>query len=126
MSVLLAGRAAEVLIFGQLSTGAADDLDKATDIARTMVMRYGMSEALGPLTYGVDSAQTMLGGPTLARERSYSEQTAREIDCAMENAHTVLAANRERLETEAARLLAKESLTGDELKAVLKIDALAS
>jgi cell division protease FtsH len=83
MAVLLGGRAAEVLIFGKLSTGAADDLNKATDIARSIVTRYGMNETLGPMTYDREPALFLPGVLPQGRERDYSEQTAREIDCAV-------------------------------------------
>jgi cell division protease FtsH len=83
MAVLLGGRAAEVLIFEKLSTGAADDLNKATDIARSIVTRYGMNETLGQMTYGREPSLFMPGAPPQGRERDYSEETAREIDCAV-------------------------------------------
>src|SRR5438067_13910503 len=82
MAVLLGGRAAEQIIFGELSTGAADDLVKVTDIARSIVTRYGMTPELGQVAYE-KSPHAFLGGPepqTPPAERSYSEETAREID----------------------------------------------
>ncbi len=79
LAMILGGRAAEALFFPDISTGAADDLDKATEIARAMVTRYGMSRQLGPVTFEKDS-QTFLGGGALVREKEYSEATAREID----------------------------------------------
>jgi cell division protease FtsH len=84
MAVLLGGRAAEAIVFGEISTGAADDLDKATDIARNMVTRFGMVEKLGQMTYE-EQPQAFLGEAALvgARRRNYSEETAREIDCAI-------------------------------------------
>jgi len=83
MAVLLGGRAAEVLIFGKLSTGAADDLNKASEIARSIVTRYGMNETLGQMTYDREPAMFLPGVFPQGRERDYSEETAREIDCAV-------------------------------------------
>src|SRR5947209_13160357 len=79
MDVLLGGRAAEQIIYGHLSTGAADDLAKVTDIARNMVMRYGMDERLGHLSFE-DERAPLLPTPVAVQERKYSEDTAREID----------------------------------------------
>src|SRR5205814_10502026 len=83
MVVLLGGRAAEQLVFGHLSTGAADDLGKVTEIARNMVTRYGMVPELGHVTYDRE-APSMLG-PSLGAPspRDYSDETAREIDAAI-------------------------------------------
>jgi cell division protease FtsH len=124
MAVLLGGRAAEALIFSEVSTGAADDLNKATDIARNMVTRFGMHATLGPVTWET-ARPTFLGEDALAHyaEREFSEETAREIDCAVrelleagfETALAVLRAYRRQLEEGATRLLAKETLTRDEL-----------
>jgi cell division protease FtsH len=124
MAVLLGGRAAEILIFGEISTGAADDLDKATDIARNMVTRFGMSEKLGQMTYE-EQRQSFLGdtGVGLTAPRKYSEETAREIDCAVreltdaarQKAMQILETYRSQLEDGARRLLAKETLLADEL-----------
>jgi cell division protease FtsH len=126
MAVLLGGRAAEMLVFDQLSTGAADDLDKATDIARGIVTRYGMSEALGQMTYEPEPQQFLTGGPPLARPREYSEETAREIDCAVralvdeafQRASATLAEHRGVLDEGAHRLLEQETLTAQELSAL--------
>jgi cell division protease FtsH len=123
MAVLLGGRAAEVLVFGKLSTGAADDLNKATDIARNIVTRYGMSEKLGQMTYDREPSMFLPDVMPHAHERDYSEETAREIDCAVrelvENAsnraHAILEKNRPILEAGAARLLERETLSAQEL-----------
>ena len=128
MAVLLGGRAAESLIFERLSTGAADDLSKATDIARSMVTRYGMVEKLGHVTYDTEprSFLDVQQRPTML-ERQYSEDTAREIDCAVREildaayakASEVLTRRRADLEKGAAALLEKETLTEEELTAVV-------
>ena len=124
MAVLLGGRAAEHLVFEHTSTGAADDLAKVTDIARSMVTRYGMAPELGPVSLE-ESRASFLGGVPHApwQEREYSEATAREVDCAVrkiveqafQRATDVLTANRERLESAAKLLLEKETLTESEL-----------
>src|SRR5260370_18825781 len=82
MAVLLGGRAAEEVMFNHRSTGAANDLAKVTDIARSMVMRYGMVQTLGHVAYEEDRPP-YLGGPLPMGHREYSEETAREIDVAV-------------------------------------------
>jgi cell division protease FtsH len=126
MAVLLGGRAAEHVVFGHLSTGAADDLSKATDIARNMVTRFGMGRPLGPVTY--ESEPNTFLGPMAGTTRLYAEETAREIDVAVremvdaafERARAILTRNRPILEEGAKALLAKETLTDAELSAVLE------
>ncbi len=124
MAVLLGGRAAETIVFDEVSTGAVDDLDKATDIARNMVTRFGMDAKLGQVSY--ESPPSAFMGPFGAmggQRREYSEETAREIDCAVrglvgeafERAQAILTRHRASLEDGAERLLVKETLTHDEL-----------
>ncbi len=127
IAVLLGGRAAEQLCFDQLSTGAADDLAKATDIARSMVTRYGMNENLGYVTYDADHG-SFLGGPDGSPfwEKNFSEETARRIDDEVRDIiHTVydrtygiLATNRDILERCSDELLDRETLEEDDLKAM--------
>jgi cell division protease FtsH len=125
MAVLLGGRAAEHLVYGHLSTGAADDLAKVTDIARSMVTRFGMGATLGPVSY--QSEPNTLLGQAYGSQRLYSEETAREIDVAVrgiveaqfQRARAILSTNRALLDDSAATLLAKETLAGDELGAIL-------
>jgi cell division protease FtsH len=127
MAVLLGGRTAEEVVFGHVSTGAADDLSKVTDIARSMVTRYGMVGDLGPLAYEAEPGGFLAGVPQVPR-RLYSEETAREIDVAVhelvESAHTrarrILEDNRPLLEEAAKRLLAEETLADPELQVVLR------
>jgi cell division protease FtsH len=129
MAVLLGGRAAEKLIFDELSTGAADDLAKATDIARNMVTRFGMDENLGQVALD-EPPQTFLGvqPPMLDFNRAYSQQTAREVDLAVRalierafaKATGILQERRDALQTIAKQLLEKETLSGVELKALLE------
>jgi cell division protease FtsH len=128
MAVLLGGRAAETLVFGHLSTGAADDLSKATDIARSMVTRYGMVEGLGPVTWDAEprSFLDVQQRPTML-ERQYSEETAHEIDIAVREildaaygkAAEILTRRRADLDKAAAALLETETLGEDELVALV-------
>jgi cell division protease FtsH len=123
LAVLLGGRAAEDLVFGQLSTGAADDLGKATDIARNMVTRFAMVPELGHATYGEEPASILGTAVPGLQGRSYSEETAREIDCAVRaivndafaRARAVLARNEGLLSESAKQLLEKETLGEEEL-----------
>jgi cell division protease FtsH len=123
MAVLLGGRAAEEVVFGHLSTGAADDLAKVTDIARSMVMRYGMVESLGSVAYD-DERPAFLPNQLAQKTREYSEQTAREIDMAVrsivkaahDKAVAILSREKALLESWAKRLLEKETLAEAELR----------
>mgnify|MGYP001459906179 CR=1 FL=1 len=123
MTVLMGGRAAEDLVLGEISTGAADDLDKATEIARHMAMRYGMVREIGQVVY--DEPHSPFLGDGLATrpvQREHSEATAREIDLAVRalveaaymQARSLLDARRALLERGIALLLEKETLTADE------------
>ncbi len=127
MVVLLGGRAAEQVVFGHLSTGAADDLGRVTDIARSMVARYGMVPELGHVAFDRER-QAFLGYPGAGGgERQYSEQTAQAIDEAVrglvreayDRALGILQRNREILETSARVLLAKETLDEAALRDLL-------
>ena len=123
MAVLLGGRASEHLIFEELSTGAADDLAKVTDIARSMVTRYGMDEKLGQVAYQDEMPLFLEGAQVPGIGREFSEETAREIDCAVRDliksaftkAVGILEQNRDILEFGATLLLEKETLTETEL-----------
>jgi cell division protease FtsH len=122
LTVLMAGRAAERLVFDELSTGAADDLAKATEIARSMVTRYGMDERLGQATYEVERSR-FLGAP-VAESAALSDETTRAIDesvreilnGAFEHALALLRARRSVLEEGARTLLEHETLERDELE----------
>jgi cell division protease FtsH len=123
MAVLLGGRAAEHIIFNHLSTGAADDLNKVTEIARSMVTRYAMEPQLGHVTYDNEPVGLLGPGmPNMAR-RDYSNETAREIDAAIRRiveqafsrARGILDRNRAVLEDGARLLIEKETLTESEL-----------
>ncbi|HET9650868.1 MAG TPA: cell division protein FtsH, partial [Usitatibacter sp.] len=119
IAVLLGGRAAEKLVFGQLSTGAADDLAKATDIARDMVARYGMDEDLGYVTYDANPARFLENtGVPAQPNATLSEDTAQRIDAAVrslvmavfDRTYRLLEDNRDVLERTARALLEKETL----------------
>jgi cell division protease FtsH len=124
MSVLLGGRAAEHVVYGHLSTGASDDLSRATNIARSMVTRFGMGGPLGPVSY--ESEPNGFVG-AMGPQRLYAEETAREIDVAIreivdgafQRARAILVKNRALLEESAKELLAKETLADQELAKVL-------
>jgi cell division protease FtsH len=122
MAVTLNGRAAEHLFFGKISTGASDDLVKATEIARSMVTRYGMAPDLGQVAYETERGN-FLGQPMEGGGRRFSEQTAREIDLVVKDlvdqaymrAKRILDAQRNELEGLAKLLLEKETLSAAEL-----------
>ena len=123
---LLAGRAAEEMVFGEITTGATNDLERATKIARAMVTQYGMSDVLGPRTFGRKEEMVFLGRE-ISEQRDYSEDVARQIDSevkrlidtAYECASSILKEHRDKLEKLAARLIEVETLEGAELQALL-------
>ncbi len=123
MAVLMGGRAAETLLGPDVSTGASDDLAKATDIARGMVLRFGMDGSLGPVAWDTEPGRFLDQPGAFWRPRHYSEATAREIDDAVRTllrdalarAVAILTTNRAVLDTGAESLLAHETLTGDEI-----------
>ncbi|SCG84217.1 cell division protease FtsH [Proteiniborus sp. DW1] len=122
---MLGGRVAEQLVLGDISTGAQNDLDRVTKIARNMVTHYGMSESLGPMTYGSDDDEVFIGRD-LARSRNYSEEVAaaidkemrRIIDNAYSQAETLLKENIDKLHKVAEALLEKETLDAKEFEAL--------
>jgi len=128
LCVLLGGRAAEEIVFKEISTGAQNDLQRATDIARKMVVNYGMSEALGPITFGRGGDLTFLKTDGLMNRSEYSEKTAIEIDeevkriinQAYQKAKDILERKKDKLHKLSSLLLEKEVLEGDELRKVLK------
>lgn len=130
LAMMLAGRVAEEMVFGDVTTGASDDLERATKIARQMVTEYGMSERLGPLTFGHKNGEVFLGRD-LAREPNYSPEVAFEIDKevrqiideAYNRARKILTDNRSQLDRLARTLIEKETITSDELELILKSEA---
>src|SRR5439155_2877197 len=130
MASALGGWVAERLIFGDVSTGASNDIEKATGIARSMVTTYGMSESLGPQTLGQRESGGFLQAPVggQSEARNYSEKVAEAIDAevhvlidaAMRQAELILVRHRDVLDALAARLLDAETIEGDELEAVFQ------
>ena len=128
---LLGGRTAEKLVLDDISTGASNDIMRSTKIAREMVTKYGMSEALGPMTFGSDNDEVFLG-MSYAQTRDYSEQVAAEIDAEVkkiiDNAYKTcereLEAHRQQLECVAEALLQKEKLSGEEFEALFSGESL--
>jgi cell division protease FtsH len=122
MVVLLAGRAAEDLVFGEISTGAADDLAKVTDVARQIVTRFGMSDELGQAVLEEPRSSYLGDNMMDVRPKDYSEETAREVDLAVraliddayQRAKAVLVERRTDLEDGVKLLLEKETITPDE------------
>ena len=127
LSVLLAGRSAEEIAFGRISTGAQNDLQRATDIARAMVTEFGMSELLGAVNYTGNQRPVFIDPGFQSERGNYSEETALKIDAevkriltdAHNTARQVLREHRETLDVLSARLLEKEVIEADELKVIM-------
>src|SRR6187455_1093522 len=127
LAVLLGGRSAEEIAFGEVSTGAQNDLQRATDIARAMVTEFGMSEALGAVNYDGHRGNKFLDNPFMSERGNHSEDTAQKIDAevkrilseAHEDARRVLRERKPILDELSVRLLDKEVIEGDELRALL-------
>jgi cell division protease FtsH len=122
IAICLGGRIAEELVFGQMTTGAGNDIEKATEVAHKMVCEWGMSERLGPLTFGKKDSEVFLGRD-LAQRNDYSEDTARQIDAevkrivseAYDIARRVLSEHIEELKRVAEALLEHETIDGDDI-----------
>jgi cell division protease FtsH len=127
LSVLLAGRSAEEIAFGRISTGAQNDLQRATDIARAMVTEFGMSELLGAVNYTGNQRPAFIDPGFQSERGNYSDETALKIDAevkrilteAHNTARQVLREHRETLDVLSARLLEKEVIEADELKEIM-------
>src|SRR6185503_3520977 len=127
LSVLMGGRVAEELIFGQFTTGAGNDIKQASNLARRMVTEFGMSDLIGPIAYGSDEENVFLGRDFTSRRRDYSETIANQIDDevrrfileAHAEARQLLDANRELLERLAVALLERETLDAEEVDAIV-------
>jgi cell division protease FtsH len=126
MAVLLGGRAAEHVVFNEVSTGASDDIARATDLARAMVLRYGMSDALGNVAYDRDRSAYLQTGMPMPQNRDYSEETAHAVDSAvrklvdhaLERAVAILQLNRALLDRAADELLKTETLNQPQIEAL--------
>jgi cell division protease FtsH len=127
LAYTLGGRAAEELIFGDITTGAANDLEKVSKLARNMVTRYGMSDKLGPMVYGQKDELVFLGRE-IGEQRDYSDSVAEEIDAevrrivgeAYDKARTVLTTHRDKLELVASRLIEIETINTAEFEALMR------
>jgi cell division protease FtsH len=127
IAMALGGRVAEDVVFGEITTGAQDDIKRATRLARAMVCELGMSTKLGPVAYGENEESVFLGREISSRREDYSEATAREIDEEVRSivdsqyvvARHVLAENRDRLDRLAHALLERETLDAEEIEAAL-------
>ena len=123
----LGGRASEEIIFGEITTGAQDDIERASDLVRKMVTTWGMSDVMGPIAYGKKEEQIFLGRE-IAQHRDYSEETAEKIDAEVkrimmeqyERAKKILLANKDALIRVADVLIERETLTGEELDLLLE------
>jgi cell division protease FtsH len=123
---MLGGRAAEETVFHQITTGASNDMERATALARKMVMEHGMSDELGPMTYGEREEMVFLGR-SIAEHRNYSESVASRIDAevrriiskAHDRALETMTFHRDLLDKLAYQLMEKESLTEAEVEALM-------
>ena len=131
LAMMLGGYASEFVYFGDLTTGASDDLKRATKLAHDMVTRYGMSEALGARTYGDPSDEIFLGRDYHV-QRNYSDKTAEEIDRevkrlveeAKETAREILTKNRDKIEVIVAELLLKETIEKERFEELPDVDGI--
>jgi cell division protease FtsH len=127
IAMALGGRVAEEIVFGEITTGAQDDIKRATRLARAMVCELGMSEKLGAIAYGENEESVFLGREMTSRREDYSEETAREIDAEVraivqemhDLTRKVISENRDKLERLAQSLLERETLDSAEIDAVL-------
>ncbi|HKI69068.1 MAG TPA: cell division protein FtsH, partial [Verrucomicrobiae bacterium] len=127
LAVMMAGRIAEEIVSGDISTGAAGDIQQATNMARAMVMQWGMSDKLGMVQYG-DNEEYVFLGREMARAKVYSEHTAEEIDSEIKRitddaykvAHDIIFNNRDKLELIATSLLDHETLDGTQVEEIVR------
>ncbi len=130
---LLGGRAAEDIVFNEITTGASNDIERATKTARNMVCKYGMSENIGPIAWGSEEEEVFLG-KQLSQMKNYSEETASEIDKQVKiivsqcysRAKEILLKYRDKMDSIAEILLEKETIQGEELNRLLKSDDIAA
>lgn len=129
--VLLGGRVAEKIVLDEISTGASNDIERATDLARSMITRYGFSEKLGPIVYGHDNSEVFLGRD-YSQGRNYSENVAAEIDgeirelidTSYENAKQILLNHRDQLDKVAHYLMEHEKIDGDDFVKLMNGESL--
>jgi cell division protease FtsH len=126
LCILLSGRVAEELVFGEITTGSGNDIERCTQLARKMVCEWGMSDEMGPLAYGKKEEQIFLGRE-IAQHRDYSESTAVRIDeevkrivlAANDKVHDILSGNRQALQSIAQGLLERETLGLEDIEAIM-------
>lgn len=129
--VLLGGRVAEKIVLDEISTGASNDIERATDLARSMITRYGFSEKLGPIVYGHDNSEVFLGRD-YSQGRNYSENVAAEIDgeirelidTSYENAKQILLCHRDQLDKVAHYLMEHEKIDGEDFYKLMNGESL--
>ncbi len=127
LAILMGGRVAEEICLGQMTTGAGNDIERATEIAHKMVCEWGMSDKMGPLTYGTKEEQVFLGRD-FQTQKNFSDQTAKLIDQEVKmlvmsgynKAHEIITENREDLEKLAQALLERETLDAEEIRLIVK------
>jgi cell division protease FtsH len=127
LAIAFGGRVAEEIVFNRISTGASNDIKKATELAQQMIRSWGMSDALGPLSFAKDEEQVFLGRE-IAQHRDYSEETAKKIDAEVNNlvmrsyerAKSVLSEHIDVLHKLAEQLLEKETIMGAELDEIIR------
>jgi cell division protease FtsH len=130
IAIMMGGRVAEELVLNSQTTGAGNDIERSTEIARKMVCEWGMSDHLGPLAYGKKEEQIFLGRE-FAKHRDYSEDTARLIDAEIstivtqsyEKAKEIIQGNMDTLQRLASALLEKEVLDGNQIERIIKDEA---
>jgi cell division protease FtsH len=128
IQVLLGGRVAEALTLDDISTGASNDIERATEIARKMVTKYGMSDKLGPIVYGSSDANEVFLGRDFGHTRNYSEEVAAKIDNEVyrilsdgyAKTEKTLTDHMDKLREVAERLLVDEKMDGDTFKAIME------
>jgi cell division protease FtsH len=132
VTTLLAGRVAEKIVLNEISTGAQNDLERATAIVRQMIMEYGMSDQLGPITLGRRQYEQVFLGRDLTRDRDFSEEVARAIDMEIrstmddsyKHAEEIVVKNRDKLELIANALMEQETLDAEEIVALMEVKSL--
>jgi cell division protease FtsH len=128
ISMAFGGRVAEEVVFGEVTTGAQDDIKRATRFARSMVCEHGMSQKLGPIAYGDPDENVFLGREIATRRDDFSDETAREIDREVRSiveaqyatAKRVIQENRDKLNRLAEALLERETLDSEEIQAAME------